>query len=100
MNRIEKTVLLCALISQIMVLALGIHDLGSEPPQPSSAPSWLLGVTMLLGLAALVLIFRDLYKREFENPNSKVTWVLIMAFTAGIGIVVYAFRHAMHPRPR
>ena len=98
MNRIEKAVLLCALMAQVVVIAIGIHDLGSEPPGPSSAPRWMLALTMLLSLAAIVLIFRDLYKREFPNPNSKLTWVLIMAFTGGIGIVVYALRHALRPR--
>ena len=98
MNRIEKAVLLCALIAQVVVIALGIHDLGSEPPGPSSAPGWMLALTMLLSLAAVALIFRDLYKRPFPNPNAKLTWVLIMAFTGGIGIVIYALRHAVRPR--
>ena len=98
MNRIEKTVLFCALIAQVVVIALGIHDLGSEPPGPSSVPSWMKVLTVLVSLAAVVLVFRDLYERQFPNPNAKITWVLIMAFTGGIGIVIYALRHAVRPR--
>jgi hypothetical protein len=98
MNRMEKAVLLCALIAQVVVIALGIHHLGSEPPGPSSAPRWLPALTVLLSLAAVVLIFRDLYEREFPNPNSKLTWMLIMVLTGGIGMVVYALRHAVRPR--
>src|SRR4051794_34673009 len=100
MNRTEKAILLCALMAQVSVIALGIRDLGSEPPGPSSVPPAGLAITMLLSVAAVVLIFRDLYKREFKNPHSKITWVLIIAFTGGIGLLVYVFRHAVHPRTK
>jgi hypothetical protein len=100
MNRIEKAVLLCALIAQLVVIALGIHGLSSEPPSPSIVPRFGLALTMLLSIAAVVLIVRDLYKREFPNPNAKLTWLLIMAFTGGFGMLVYVFRHAVHPRTK
>jgi hypothetical protein len=100
MNRIEKAILRCALIAQVVVIALGIHDLSSEPPGPSTVPPMGLTLTMVLSIAAVVLILRDLYRREFPNPNSKLTWLLIMAFTGGIGMLIYVFRHAVHPRSK
>lgn len=100
MNRLEKAILFSALVAQCVVIALGVYGLSSEPPRPSGVPRSALAFTMLLSAAAVVLLFRDLYKREFPNPNSKLTWLLVMAFTGGIGILIYAFRHAVRPRTK
>ncbi|WP_116812422.1 PLDc N-terminal domain-containing protein [Steroidobacter cummioxidans] len=100
MNRLEKAIVFSALVAQCVVIALGVFGLSSEPPRPSSAPRSALALTLLLSIAAIVLLLRDLYKREFPNPNSKLTWLLVMAFTGGIGILIYAFRHAVHPRTK
>jgi hypothetical protein len=63
-----------------------------------AVPPVVLALTMLLSIAAVVLILRDLYKREFTSPNSKLTWLLVMMLTGGIGMVIYVFRYALHPR--
>lgn len=94
----RKWILLSALVAQVIVVSLGVHALSSEEPRPSDVPPFLLALTMLLSIAAVVLIFRDLYKRRFPNPNSKLTWLLVMVFTGGIGMVVYVLRHALHAR--
>ncbi len=53
---------------------------------------------MLMGIPLLVIPFRDLYKRDFPDPNSKVTWTIAMLFTGGIGLFVYIFKHGFKPR--
>jgi hypothetical protein len=53
---------------------------------------------MALNFVALVLTIRDVYLRTFPNPNSKITWTLLILYTAGIGWLVYIFRHALKPR--
>lgn len=53
---------------------------------------------MFLGLGLLIVVFRDLYARDFPNPNTKVTWViLILMFWPSI--LVYLYRHGFRPRP-
>jgi hypothetical protein len=100
MNRLEKTILFSALLAQCIVIALGVYGLSADPPRPYNVPRLALALTMVLSLAAVVLLFRDLYKREFPTPNSKLTWLLVMAFTGGIGLLIYAFRHAVRPRTK
>lgn len=53
---------------------------------------------MALNFLALVLTIRDLYLRPFADPNRKLTWLLVILLTGGIGWLVYIFRHAMKPR--
>jgi hypothetical protein len=68
----------------------------SEPPVALLFMLHFIG--MALNLAALVLTIRDLYKRPFRNPNDKLTWLLLILFTGGIGWLVYLFRYAIRPR--
>ena len=52
---------------------------------------------MVPGVAMLIIVFRDLYKRHFPNPNSKITWtILILAFWPSI--LVYLCKYGFHPR--
>jgi hypothetical protein len=60
------------------------------------APFHTLGA--LMGIPLLVIPFRDLYKREFPDPNSKITWTIVMLLTGGIGLFVYIFKHGFKPR--
>ncbi len=53
---------------------------------------------MLMGIPLLIIPFHDLYKRSFPNPNSKVTWAILMLYTGGIGLFVYIFKHGFKPR--
>lgn len=53
---------------------------------------------MALNVVAVILTIRDLYLRPFANPNSKLTWLLLIHWTGGIGWLVYVFRHALRPR--
>lgn len=54
---------------------------------------------MALGIALLVIVFRDLYIRQFPNPNTKVTWaILILVFSPSI--IVYLYKYGFRPRTR
>ena len=53
---------------------------------------------MALNFAALVVTIRDLYLRSFVNPNAKLTWLLLILVTGGIGWFVYVFKYAFKPR--
>ena len=55
-------------------------------------------VGMALSLAALILTIRDLYLRPFDSANAKLTWLLLILTTGGIGWLVYLFKHALRPR--
>ena len=53
---------------------------------------------MVLNIIALILTIRDLYLRPFADPNRKLTWLLVILLTGGIGWLVDIFRHAVKPR--
>lgn len=55
-------------------------------------------VGMALNFTAFGFSIRDLYLRPFPNPNSKVTWVLLIVFTGGIGWLFYIVKYALKPR--
>lgn len=57
-------------------------------------PFHILG--MAIGLVLLIIVFRDLYKRDFPNPNSKLTWAILMLVFSP-SIVVYLWRYGFHP---
>lgn len=47
---------------------------------------------MAIGIPMLIVLFRDLYKRDFPNPNSKVTWaILILMFWPSIFVYLYKY---------
>jgi hypothetical protein len=52
---------------------------------------------MAIGVAMLVIVFRDLYKRDFPNPNSKLTWAILMLMLWP-SILVYLYKYGFRPR--
>ena len=56
-------------------------------------------VGMLMGIPMLIVVFRDLYKRSFPNPNSKITWTILMLMFWP-SILAYLYRHGFRPRER
>jgi hypothetical protein len=54
---------------------------------------------MFLGLPLLFIVFRDLYKRHFPNPNSKITWTLLILLVNPFGTIAYLYKHGFRPRP-
>ena len=52
---------------------------------------------MFIGIPMIIIVFHDLYKRQFPNPNSKVTWAILMLMFWP-SILVYLYRHGFRPR--
>ncbi len=52
---------------------------------------------MAMGVPMYVIVIRDVYKRTFPTPNSKVTWTILMLLLWP-SILVYLYKHAFHPR--
>lgn len=77
-----------------------VWQLSKDTPVSPSAILPLHFLGMALNLAALIVTIRDLYLRPFANPNTKLTWLLLILYTGGIGWVVYVFKHALRPRTR
>ena len=52
---------------------------------------------MAIGIPMLIILFHDLYKRPFPNPNSKVTWTILMLMFWP-SIPVYLYKYGFRPR--
>ena len=102
MSRIEKAIVITALVYMAFYIPYFFIQMfrieqGIDVPMSAINPFHFLG--MALNFAAIIVTIRDLYLRSFPNPNSKLTWLLVILYTGGIGWLVYVFRHAMRPRP-
>lgn len=51
-----------------------------------------------LNLVVLVLIVRDLYRRDFATANQNLTWGLLILGTGGVGALLYLYFHGLRPR--
>jgi len=50
-----------------------------------------------MGLPLYIIVIRDIYLRSFPNPNTKVTWtILVLMFWPSI--LAYLYKHGFHPR--
>lgn len=101
MNRLERTIVLAALGNMAIyigtMVVISIMS-GTNPAPPGSAFfAWAISV-VLLNYAGLIVTIRDLYLRAFNNPNDKLTWLLLMMLTGGIGWFVYLWRHGLRTR--
>jgi hypothetical protein len=90
MNKLERAILVLAIIAPLAMVTIGTRFDGLF--------GWLAFLAFLSNVAAVFLIFRDLYRREFEDRNAKLKWALWMFFTSGLAMVVYVFKHALQPR--
>jgi len=107
MRGAEKTVVLGALIYMAVyipcvILAVTSTAFSAAGDDPGAVfrvilPFHFFG--MALNLVALILTIRDLYLRDFGRENAKLTWLLLILMTGGIGWVIYILRHALKPRP-
>ena len=52
---------------------------------------------MAIGIPMLIIVFRDVYKRTFPNPNTKVTWTILMLLMWP-SILVYLCKYGFRPR--
>jgi hypothetical protein len=90
MNKFERTILILAVVAPLLVVTLGtrFHNLFG----------WITLLAFLSSAAAVFIIFRDLYRREFDDPNAKLKWALWIFGTSGIAMIVYVFKHGLQPR--
>ena len=97
-EKIEKTIIIFALVYLFfhLISFFYLAFLGAELQFEVIAPFHFTG--MGLNLIAFILTIRNLYLRTFPNPNSKLTWLLLILCTSGIGWYVYIFKHAVKPR--
>ena len=99
-ERIEKAVIITAFVYLLVYIPYFVYRITNEVPV---SPLEILPahfVCMTLNLIALVLTIRDLYLRTFPSPNTKMTWLLLILLTGGIGWIVYVFRYALKPRAK
>lgn len=102
MNRLERTIVLVALCNMALyigtMVVVGILSATNPAPPGSELFAWAI-FAVFLNYTAMIVTIRDLYLRSFNNPNDKLTWLLLMMLTGGIGWFVYLWRYAFRPRP-
>lgn len=93
MGKKEKVFVITYLV--FMFLYLPCFFLLARSLMPILAPFHIAG--MIFSIIFLFLVMRDLYKRDFSDPNAKITWtILILCFFPSA--LVYLFKHALKPR--
>lgn len=106
MRGVERFLVLTAIVYMaVYVVAVTIYVpffvLSLAPVDADHRMLWILPfhfLGMLLNLVALVLTIRDLYMRQFPKENAKLTWILLILLTGGVGWLIYIFKHALKPR--
>ena len=98
MNNVEKLIVFAAIASQAVFISEGLLRINGVLGYGSSPLAPYVPVLFLVSFAALIITIADLYKRQFTNPNRKITWLLIIMLTGGVGWLVYIFKHAIKPR--
>lgn len=103
MKGLERAIVIAALLYTALYIPYFFaqmyrFSLGINVSPYAIFPLHFLG--MALNFLALILTIRDLYLRPFADPNRKLTWLLVILLTGGIGWLVYVFRHALKPRTR
>jgi hypothetical protein len=94
MNKAEKA--FCVLYIVYMLIYMPCFILLMPRHFEAVFPFHILG--MFLGLVLIIIVMRDIYKRDFPNPNTKVTWTILI-FVTGIAIFPYLFLHGFKSRP-
>jgi hypothetical protein len=96
MTRTEKVLsTLCFLYVISYMVFFFIYASGPSSESLMILPLHLLA--MLLSLVLIVLVVRDILKRDFPNPNTKVFWTLAVIWLWPI-IPYYLWRHGFRPR--
>ena len=101
MKGIERAVVIAAIVYTALYFPyffVQLYRMSNGVPVSPLAIFPLHFLGMALNFVALVLTIRDLYLRPFADPNSKLTWLLLILLTGGIGWLVYVFKHALRQR--
>ena len=93
MNKIEKFICVAYWPLAIIYIPFFFTIL----PQYSHILIFLHLSLMAFGLLLLIVIIRDIYKRDFPNPNTKVTWT-ILTLMFWPSIFVYLYKYGFRPR--
>lgn len=103
MGGIERLIVLGALMYMALYIPFFAYGCYAAATDSMNERLWIILVPlhiigMILNLIALIVTIRDVYLRPFRHENDKLTWILVILFTGGIGWIVYIFRHALKPR--
>jgi len=96
---IERFIVLWALLYMAVYIPFffaALHLIPGQRVFTFILPFHFLG--MAQNLVAFIVTIRDLYKRTFPRENQKLTWLLLIVCTGGIGWIVYIFKHGLKPR--
>ena len=99
MKRHETIIFLFTFVMAVLIPVLGVMQLGSPDSLFKSTLKYWAPIYVTTSILTLYYLISDLCKRDFQKPNSKVTWAIIIFFTGGVGLIIYAFKHAIKPRP-
>jgi hypothetical protein len=95
MGRIEKIFCFFAL-AYIIIYSFFFFSMMSSPDNfDRIVPFHIFG--MILSLSFMIVVVRDVFKRQFKNPNSKAIWaILIIMFWPSV--FIYLPKYAFKPR--
>ena len=101
MTRTERAIVIAALAYMAVYIPYLLVQMrraanGEQVSPEAIFPFHFLG--MGLNFMALIVTIKDLYLRPFANANAKLTWILLILVTGGIGWLVYVFKYAFKPR--
>jgi RsiW-degrading membrane proteinase PrsW (M82 family) len=97
MSRLEKLIVMAVYIGQLLFVPTAMWAL-TRPELQLEMHRWSRPIALVLAplsLVAVVLLFRDLYKRQFQNKSA---WVVAIFLTGGVAMIPYTFIHAFRPR--
>ena len=97
MGRVEKLIVIATYIGQVLFVPIVMWAVMRAQPE-LEVLQWSRPIALVLAplsLVAVIVLFRDLYKRQFHN---KGVWVAAIFLSGGIAIIPYTFIHAFRPR--
>ena len=92
MSKLGRAILVLTIVATLATVTIGTRFDGLF--------GWLAFVAFFSNGAAVFLILRDLYQREFQDPNAKLNWMLWIFLTSDLAMIVYVFKHGLQPRDR
>src|SRR5262245_16414079 len=79
-----------------IVIACAVLPRDHAHPRVDGIPLHFPG--MFLNLVSVTLTIRDLYLRPCPDANQKLTWLILILLTGGVGWLVYVSKYGIKPR--